>query len=191
MPCSLSLKTVLRKIEALSYILFFLLTVSPRAAEAARSYYEEGEDGILQLQIQPSFVSESLIRHNIEEGHRSELFFTLRIRISRGGFFSMGGEYREIKIRRTGFRDRITGDYILLMNDREIAVFRDWASFFRLFAAPFSYGTGIEWDASTSVRMREALIYKKLVPPFNILYLLPGRYIRQGPWEDLNMRGES
>ena len=166
-----------------------MLTILSWAAEISRSYYEKGADGTLILQISPSAVPEQVIRQNIEDGHRSEYFFTLRIQNKSGGFLSMGGEHRELKIRRTGFRDLITGDYILLQNDREIAVIRDWSTFFRHFSAPFSFGTGIQWDALTLVRLRESIIYKKLVPPFNILYLLPGRFIKQGHWEDLSGRG--
>ncbi len=190
MPCSHSLKTALRKTEPFCLVFLFLLTAPLWAADSARSFYEEGADGTLLLQLRPSAIPEKLIRHHIEEGHSSELFFTLRIQVRRGGPFSLGGEHREIKIRRTGFRDRITGDYILMQNSREVAVFRDWSSFFRLFSAPFAYSTSVLWDEDTRVRLREALIYKKLVPPFNILYLLPGRFIRQNSWEDIYRRGE-
>ena len=190
MPCSLSLKTGLRKTEALFLLVFFLLSGSLRAADALRSYYEKDTDGTLLLQIHPSSVPESTIRNSIEEGHRSELFFKLRIQVSSGSFFSLRGEHREIQIRKTGFRDLITGDYVLLQNDREIAVFRDWSSFYRLFAAPFPYRTNILWNDNTRVRIRETLIYKKLVPPFNILYLLPEKFIRHESWVEIPRRNK-
>ena len=93
--------------------------------------------------------------------------------------------------RKTGFRDKITGDYILLLNGREVDVFRDWDRFFDVFSGILVYPSGIlvSEDSNPIIKVREKIIYKKLVPPFSILYLVPGKYIRQGFWKPVPLEG--
>jgi hypothetical protein len=146
--------------------------------------YSTGEDGSLVLYFHPDPIPEALIRSNINNGHQSEIFASFRIQMS-GSPYSIGGEHLEIHIRKTGFRDKITGDYILLLNGRESAVYRDWDLFFKAFSGILIYPSGIHIpkDSDPILKVREKIIYKKLVPPFSILYLLPGKFIRQGSWE--------
>jgi hypothetical protein len=93
--------------------------------------------------------------------------------MSSGRLFSMGRNSCEIYIRKTGYRDLITGDYILMLNGREIGVYQNWDLFFEGFSAPFNYPAipKIQEEDDLLIKFRQRIIYKKLVPPFNLLYL--------------------
>lgn len=184
MHCSPFLKAGLRRISlnSLLWILFLFSAFLLTAEENHRAFYSKGDDGTLVLSFLPDSIPEKLILKNIEEGHKSEIFISYRIQMRDS---RLGSDHLEIHIRRTGFRDKITGDYILLLNGQEVAVFREWNRFYQAFSASLVYPSGIllSLDQESSIRIRERIIYKKLVPPFSILYLIPGKFIRQFPWK--------
>jgi len=154
--------------------------------ETNSNSYAIADDRTLILMSRPDSIPESYIRNNLEKGYKSEIYTSFRIQMS-GNPLSISGEHLEIHIRKTGFLDLITGDYILLVNDREAGVYRNWSDFFRAFSAVLIYPSGIfvEDGFSPKIRVRVRVIYKKLVPPFSILYLLPGKYVNAGRWRDV------
>ena len=189
MQCFHFLKAGLKRIDPRGIIscvfLFLCLTALP-SAERNPNRYAIAEDGTLILMSQPGAVPEKIIRSNVDKGYKSEIYTSFRIQMS-GGPLSISGEHLEIHIRKTGFQDQITGDYILLLNDREIGVFRKWNDFFRAFSAELIYPSGVFVDDGIfpTVKVRVRVIYKKLVPPFSILYLIPGKYVNAGRWRDV------
>lgn len=171
--------------------LLFLNIIFPMFGdESGKCEYSVSEDGTLVLSFSPAAIPEKKIKNNIEQGHKSEIFITYRIQQNTGSFILMGAESQELNIRRTGFRDQITGDYVLMLNGRERAVYRDWSRFFRDFSSPLLYPSRIDFieNRKTIVKVRSRIIYKKLVPPFSILYLIPGKFMHRHPWQNAEKR---
>jgi len=190
MQCFHYLKAGLKRIDFKGVILcifFFLLLSDLSSVERNANRYVIDGDRSLILVSRPESIPEKVIRSNVESGYKSEIYTSFRIQMS-GSPLSIGGEHLEIHIRKTGFRDRITGDYILLLNDHEIGVFRNWDDFFRAFSSDLVYPSGIlvEKNLLPTVKVRVRVIYKKLVSPFSILYLLPGKFVDTGRWQDVH-----
>lgn len=193
MQCFLSLKAGLKRIRSGIIIRGIFLVLTTSALFPADSYTDRfaiTDDGLLVLISRPERVPEELIQTYLESGYKSEIYTSFRVQMS-GSSLSIGGEHLEIHIRKTGFRDQITGDYILLLNDREIGVYRSWDDFFRAFSSLLVYPSGlpVKEGFTPSVKVRVRVIYKKLVTPFSLLYLLPGKYIDAGRWKEIHQGG--
>ena len=189
MQCFLFLKAGLKRINPgifIRGILLVLLTSSLYSADKNDRFVIDS-DGSLILVSRPENIPEEKIRGYIENGYKSEIYTSFRIQMN-GGPLSIRGEHLEIHIRKTGFRDQITGDYILLLNEREIGVYRSWDDYFRAFLDVLVYPSGISVEEGSfpAVKVRIRVIYKKLVTPFSILYLLPGKYIDSGRWKEID-----
>lgn len=172
--------------------LFYMIIVMPLSGdEPVRCLYSRSDEGTIVLTFYPDSIPEEKIKKSVEQGHKSELYLTCRIQQTSGALHFFGGNYQEVNIRRTGFRDQITGDYVLLLNDREVAVFREWSQFFREFSSPLIYPSRVVMnrDLNIQVRVLFRVISKKLVPPFSILYLLPGKFMHKHPWQ-IALEGE-
>jgi len=96
-------------------------------------------------------------------------------------------ETHEFHIRKTGYRDIITGDFVLKINGRETGTYRDWETFYWSFSVihNFPVGKSLASGGSPNIRYRVEVVYKKFVAPLNLLYLVPGKYITRGRWIDL------
>ena len=186
MRCLLCLKAGLKRSSLQSIILLTLVLASPLfPAESGECRYHISDEGTLILSYTLKDLSEQKIRRSIGQGHQAEVLLTCRVQINTTGLFSVGGDHHEFDVRRTAFRDQITGHYILLLNGREISIHGTWDSLYRAFSEPLIYSSGIsvEDQADLSVKVHPRIIYKKLVPPFSLLYLLPGRHMSNLPWE--------
>jgi hypothetical protein len=188
------LKAGLKRIESVSGVFIVLIlalsAVPVSGKDSFSASYSIGDEGRLLFYYHPESIPEQLIRNNINNGHQAEIYIKFRIQ-QRGSSLFMGADNLEIHVRKTGFRDQITGDYILLLDGREVNVYRDWERFFSDFSGLLTYSSGpiLSKDSIPLIKAREKIIYKKLVPPFSILYLLPGKYVRQGSWNTVPLEG--
>lgn len=173
-------------------LIFFSAVIPLSGNELGSCVYSASEEGTLVLTFTPESIPEIKIQNNIEQGHKSEISITYRIQKNTGSYLLMGGEHQEINIRRTGFRDQITGDYVLMLNEREIAVYRDWSLFIKNFLSPIVYPSRIILNVNQNilVKVRSRVIYKKLVPPFSIMYLIPGKFMHSHPWQNAKTEEE-
>ncbi|MDC7241494.1 MAG: hypothetical protein PQJ50_14150 [Spirochaetales bacterium] len=176
----------MRRSSPQAFLFFAFVLVLPLfpAEEGGCSYFIS-EDGTLLLSYTLDDLSESKIRRSVEQGHRAEILLTFRVQLNTYGLFSVGGEHLEFDVRRTAYRDQITNDYVLLLNDREVSVYRTWRELYRAFSSPLDYSSGIDIKESDdlTVKVHPRIIYKKLVPPFSLMYLIPGKHMYNLPWE--------
>ncbi|OQY32712.1 MAG: hypothetical protein B6241_10290 [Spirochaetaceae bacterium 4572_59] len=119
------------------------------------------------------------MKGNILKGGKSEISVKFR--------YHMLHETHEFHIRKTGYRDIITGDFVLKINGRETGTYRDWETFYWSFSVihNFPVGKSLASGGSPNIRYRVEVVYKKFVAPLNLLYLVPGKYITRGRWIDL------
>ncbi|MDC7233380.1 MAG: hypothetical protein PQJ58_09105 [Spirochaetales bacterium] len=164
--------------------LFLFIPLLLPAESRGEGRYSFSEKGNLVLSYSPRSVSEQKIRQNISQGHKSEIYISYRIQ-QNSGRLEMGGVHHEINIRRTGFQDLITGDYVLMLDGRESAVFQDWDSFYGAFTSTVVYPSRLVPDSrdTLQVKIKSRIIYKKLVPPFSMLYLIPGKFMHSEVWQ--------
>lgn len=149
-------------------------------------------DGEVVVGVYPEELNESRLKGNILNGGKSEISVKFRFRTVQETLDVSIPETQELHIRKTGFRDIITGDFVLMINGREAGTFRDWESFYRNFSIirDFQMGKTLASGESLEIRYRIEIVYKKFVAPLNLLYLIPGKFITRGKWIDLQSGSE-
>ncbi len=171
-----------------SFLLFFFVihAYSDDAGDYSSSFVDQ--NGQLFVTIQHSSLNESLLRSNITQGNKSEINLKFRIKVRHFDRNLELPQTREINITKTGYQDLITRDFILLLNGREAGVYREWSNFYRSFStmenAPLD--KLVSGDVSVEIHYRMEVVYKKFIAPLNILYLIPGRYVKRFEWIELH-----
>ena len=162
-------------------LLFFFVPLYSISGESGLACDDEGQ---FTITIIAENLNESRLKGTIERDGRVEIIYTVRTRSVSGNQALPLPRTREIQLRKTGFRDLITGDLVLMVNGRETASFRSWDRFFRDFSFLEAFPLEItRRDAVLSdVQYRVEVVYKKFVAPLNLLYLIPGKYISRGKW---------
>ena len=194
MLLSNSLKTGLRNnlfdqirfLSPLIFLCFNALLLFSQDGSRASLYFTNYENQIL-ITLHTDFLDEPRLKETILKSGKSEISLRFRIRMTQGEQGLSLPRIEEIHIRKTGFRDLITGDFVLLINGREAGSFRDWSSFYREFSELNAFPAGQPHLAGEvpEVQYRMEVIYRKFVAPLNLLYLLPGKYISRGMWETI------
>ena len=193
MPWSSCLKTDLRSSCSCTglvfsfFMLFFVFhAYSDDTGDYSSSYVDQ--HGQIFVTIYPSSLNESLLRNNITQGNKSEINLKFRMKVRHMNRNFELPQTREINITKTGYQDLITRDFILLINGREAGVYREWNDFYRSFSnmekTPLDKLT--PGDVSVEIHYRMEVVYKKFIAPLNILYLIPGRYIKRFEWVELH-----
>ncbi len=187
-----SLKAVLKRTELSTFFLFLSFPFFCFAASGEGcGFFRESETGSLLVGMNPVLSGEERIRFCIQGGHCCELHVSFRIRPSSASGILLGREYREIRVCRRAFLDPVSGDYVIQMNGRDSGSYRDWSCFYENFSSLLVFSVDMPFEKGMLVRAKERLIYKKLFPPFNILYLIPGKYVFQTSWFELKSGGPS
>lgn len=187
MPLSNCLKTGLRSRARLfcSILLLFCRLSGGFAAEGPPPpFYTLDDDLRLLVSLAPPSLEEDRLRRTIlRGGGRAEIIFRFRIK-SRLKRRTLLPRVKEIELRKTGFRDAITGDLVLQDNGREAGTYRSWEAFYRDFSRLEEYPlrAGLLPGDRPEVHYRFEIVYKKLVAPLNLLYLIPGRFITRSVW---------
>jgi hypothetical protein len=185
------LKADLRKNNrARLFFLFFLCFAGWRIfpiGPSERSGYTINSDRQLLVSIIPDSLNEFRLKSNILNGGKSEIGLRFRIKIDQNSKDVALPQVNEVRIRKTGYRDIITGDYILQINGREAGTYREWPIFYKHFSEidALPMGIAILSGESPEIRCRMEIVYKKFVAPLNLLYLIPGKYITRGRWETI------
>ena len=189
-----SLKTGLRNSRS-GRILLFSLTLSlcfnvpllfpGDDSQGARFY--SGRENQIFISKRTEALDESRLKDTITNSGKSEISLRFRISMKQDKPGLSFPKMDEVLIRKTGFQDLITGDFVLLINGREAGSYRDWDSFYRAFSElkDFPLGFFLLPGEIPEVRCRLEVIYKKFVAPLNLLYLLPGKFISRGQWETI------
>ena len=174
----------------LAISLFLLFSVihaySDDTGDNSSSFIDQ--NGQIFVTIYPSSLNESLLRNNITQGNKSEINLKFRIKIRHIDRNLELPQTREININKTGYQDLITRDFILLINGREAGVYREWNNFYRSFSTMDNTPLDkvVHGDVSVEIQYRMEVVYKKFIAPLNILYLIPGRYIKRFKWVELH-----
>jgi len=175
-------------VPVLAGLLFLFPSAPVRSQPAGAAVYNLNDDGQPILNLILSGVDEPRIRATVEDGGKSEILLTFRINIDSAGPGIELARSTELRLRRTGFRDIITGDYVLLLNGREAGIYRTWDDFYRGFICLCDYPLGdpLQPGDFAAVRYRMEVVYRKLVAPINLLYfLLPGKFVQRGGWTEI------
>ncbi len=186
MQWSLFLKTNLKRINLFGLLL--LLSASSFCfAEPALNHgtFWVEEAGTLFVSINPVLYKPDRIRAYMEEGRCCELYANFRLQIPSGreGFPSL--EFRDVRLCRRAFLDPVSGNYVIEANGRMPEVYEEWLPFLENFSSPMQLSLQNSFEKGMRIWAKERLVYKKLFPPFSILYLIPGKYIFQTPWLEL------
>jgi len=149
------------------------------------SEYIVNADNQLLVSVVPGNLNESRLKSNILNSGKSEIIMKFRVKIESDDKDVSLPQVNEVNIRKSGYRDIITGDYVLQVNGREAGSFREWDLFYRRFSEmeAFPLDLFLSPGESPTIRYRMEVVYKKFVTPLNLLYLIPGKYITRGRWE--------
>jgi len=194
MPLLNYLKTGLRNRRFHTFFLFFtffgfflIFGAGENVVLSQNSYFFTDPEGQVVICLYPEDLSESRLKGNILKGGKSEISIRFRLRKGFGKYDVSLPRTQEFHIRKTGYRDIITGDFVLMVNGRETGTFRDWKTFYQNFSMinNFPIGRSLVSGESPDIRYQIEVVYKKFVAPLNLLYLIPGKYITKGRWIDL------
>lgn len=194
MPLLIFLKTGLRNryshsvFYLISLLCFFLASGVVYSVDTSdKSFFFINSEKRVILNLYPEDLNESRLKENILKGGKSEITVNFRFRTVHETLDVSLPETHEFQIRKTGYRDIITRDFVLKVNGREFGTYRNWDAFYRSFSVihDFPVGKSLAIGESPNIRYKIEVVYKKFVAPLNLLYLIPGKYITRGRWIDL------